>query len=66
MNRPGADYPESRLPYFKKGSMVSIGAEYHDWVFITDRNLDRNDENSGYGWVPRNILSSCKSKDGTT
>jgi len=60
MNRPEARYPEYRLPRFEKGDVVSIRDAYRAWDFVTSR-----DQNTGYGWVPHNVLGNCQTKEGT-
>jgi hypothetical protein len=73
MNRPGAKYPEYRLPNFEKGDVVSIrdtstndtNPAHHPagrWDFITRSGLS---DDPGYGWVPHGVLGNCQAREGT-
>jgi hypothetical protein len=59
MNRPGGRH-EPRWPNLKKGGSIAIRDIFQDWVFVTYFT-----DQYEYGWVPRNALINCQSREGT-
>ena len=61
VNRPGGE-PDPRWWPLDPGKKVAIRDTYHDWIFVF---WDRGEGIPEYGWLRRDDVDHCKSRDGT-